>query len=104
MKQHITTEQLNELSEKGKGKLREWWKPKVGDLPLLSIGQMIEFLDEQIDKHNQKVDENDEGEYIEYSIERLLDRCWRLNGYFKTIEYSNLTDALFSAVKEILET
>lgn len=32
MKQHITTEQLNELSEKGKEKLRKWWKPKKGDL------------------------------------------------------------------------
>ncbi len=78
MKQHITTKQLNELSEKRKEKLREWWKPKEGDwvayyeagespvpykyktliignnlklekkrknvCPLLSIGQMIEFL------------------------------------------------------------
>ena len=67
MKQHITPEQLNELSDKSKDKLRKWWKPEVGDinqdghayvvshkselfkktkdLPLLSIGQMIEFLD-----------------------------------------------------------
>jgi len=89
MKQHVTVKQLNELSEKGKKKLRKWWKPKRGDkfsnlswsdevfygelsssteaesyepdkvyfkgsegegkeqdLPLLSIGQMIEFLEE----------------------------------------------------------
>lgn len=69
MKQHITEEQLNELSEKGKERLRKWWKPKEYDLymneegevssvwcceddvtstdmPLLSIGQMIEFLNE----------------------------------------------------------
>lgn len=31
MKQHITIEQLNELSSEGKNKLREWWKPQVGD-------------------------------------------------------------------------
>ena len=61
MKQHITVEQLNQLSEKGKEKLREWWEKDIvevdeskkqpemicfgyKDLPLLSIGQMIEFL------------------------------------------------------------
>ena len=76
MKQHITVKQLNELSNiQGKKKLRKWWKPKAGDkilmyedqvkvllegylpmekekhnlLPLLSIGQMIEFLDEKDD-------------------------------------------------------
>lgn len=82
MKQHITIEQLNELSEKGKERLKKWWNPKEGDwiypfnsqtnayeetelclsspaamfwdmilikaLPLLSIGQMIEFFDERI--------------------------------------------------------
>jgi len=79
MKQHITVKQLNELSEKGKERLRKKWKPKAGDmahfipegglkaetfiltlrlkeiwnkeiqkaLPLLSIGQMIEFLDKR---------------------------------------------------------
>ena len=71
MKQHISTKQLNELSEKGKKRLKKWWKPETmmelvtdGDKaivgmyipeleangikvwPLLSIGQMIEFLDE----------------------------------------------------------
>jgi hypothetical protein len=92
MKQHITIEQLKELSEKGKERLRKWWEPKKYDLivthsdylgkdgfqigffvsdygylnsgyridgeytngyrekndclPLLSIGQMIEFLEE----------------------------------------------------------
>lgn len=75
MKQHITIKQLNELSDKGKERLRKWWKPQFGDFamenegwheitlgglqafdlerqaeerrnchPLLSIGQMIEFL------------------------------------------------------------
>lgn len=78
MKQRITIEQLNELTEEQMQQLREWWKPNRGDmffypernlvllveaasddgiesagnlikklacLPLLSIGQMIEFLD-----------------------------------------------------------
>lgn len=58
MKQHITSDQLNELSKKGKEKFIEHYT-KVGgvsyttgrkiegkrlDKPLLSIGQMIEFL------------------------------------------------------------
>lgn len=65
MKQHITIEQLNELTIEQKERLREWWKPadedwytngetayavieypKIDDncLPLLSIGQCIELL------------------------------------------------------------
>jgi hypothetical protein len=92
LKQRITVEQLNELSEEQKNRLREWWKPKIANefvhyvdvpghigadehvidefdkllnggrdqdkdiLPLLSIGQMIEFLESKkptlhIDKH-----------------------------------------------------
>lgn len=76
MKQRIKIEQLNELSDEQKERLREWWNPSSGDayyyvkinstgnvpwsnktwenddmkkrtLPLLSIGQMIEFLDDQ---------------------------------------------------------
>ena len=64
MKQNITVAQLKELSEKGLTKLRKWCEEKkYGNLlaysarhllpnakfdveiPLLSIGQMIEFLD-----------------------------------------------------------
>lgn len=68
MKQRITVEQLNELTEGQKEKLREWWRPTYGDLavsnhyqdkpfsvpkepfakeictPLLTVGQMIELL------------------------------------------------------------
>ena len=34
MKQHISIEQLNELSDKGKERLREWWKPSLYDVVL----------------------------------------------------------------------
>lgn len=79
MKQRITFTQVNGLTERGKRRLQEWWKPKDGDhyyvcnsmqritssgktyiwgaemssfdeesakycLPLLSIGQMLEFM------------------------------------------------------------
>ena len=37
MKQHITVEQLKELSDKAKEKLREWWKPSEGDFYSLDM-------------------------------------------------------------------
>ena len=117
MKQNITIEQLNELSEKGKKKLRKWWKPKEGDLfldtigegqvvwcceddveegslPLLSIGQMIEFLDEHLLEGNYQIQRNGER------------NSWRLNS--DDIEFdeegkSELCDMSWQAVKEILE-
>lgn len=54
MKQHITIEQLNELSKKGRKNLEAWhlityseyMNPNDGDIKLLSIGQMIEYLEE----------------------------------------------------------
>lgn len=75
MKQRITIDDLNQLSDKQKDKLREWWQPEYGDFicsletkreglidneyitvseaiemkdkltPLLSIGQMIELVE-----------------------------------------------------------
>lgn len=74
MKQNITPQQLSQLSDKGIERLREWWKPNNFDLfydiedtthdivtpenidklkdwkdiyPLLSIGQMIELLEDE---------------------------------------------------------
>lgn len=71
MRQHVTPEQLAELTPEQQEKLREWWRPEDGDwfadyekdecvvlkdevvswhcpdnncLPLLSIGQCIELL------------------------------------------------------------
>ena len=32
MKQRITVEQLNELADEQKEKLREWWKPAYSDI------------------------------------------------------------------------
>ena len=71
MKQHILPDQLTELSPAARKRLRAWWKSANGDwfafdfgdgakaylkaydnpvpidaLPLFSVGQMIEFLDE----------------------------------------------------------
>lgn len=130
MKQHITSEQLNELSSEQKEKLTKWWKPEYGDwikhieegccdeehlyhedndegggvgnnynhriddpkleyLPLLSIGQMIEFLDDQYKNGNK----------FSLSIERSV------NGWFlyeSGDDCLELCDALWSACKSII--
>ncbi len=110
MKQRITSKQLEELSKKGKQKLEKWWKQKKylmeGDTcmcggsftvckghqewmdstkePLLSIGQMIEFL---VD--NKKQLEVILGENIDYD----------LYGLYPVKNWCNI---LWKACKEIL--
>lgn len=138
MKQHITPDQLNELSDKGKEKLREWWKPVEGDqcidpyeqiqttvwcceddveegsLPLLSIGQMIEFLDEsewiesihapqhgELNKGDLKHKDDDT-----YWEERDMSNPYNWQVYTTTVGSWNtkeLCDALWEAVKEVIE-
>jgi len=135
MKQRIKIKQLNELGEKGKKKLRKWWKPKNGDFaydklfptntliflyqdyykavycvygnenaeltkfdinewgkitPLLSIGQLIEFLE-------------DNSEHQFHIFRRTVD--WKV--IYEELHYGKilggeLCDALFEAVKEVL--
>lgn len=127
MKQHISIEQLNELTPKGKDNLRKWWKPQLGDwvcitrgiknikqhvdlnyedsewgyliepgekpssheLPLLSIGQMIEFLGEERVKNT--FTEN----YPGYEYNELRWVKW---------SETELCDALWEAVKEVLNS
>jgi hypothetical protein len=102
MKQHITVEQLKELSDKGFDNLNKWvfrnltkdankvpikYLGKVEDYHLtttedeylLSIGQMIEFLDQEV-----------------------LDEMFGDRNGFAT-EKDELCDALWYAVKEVLE-
>jgi hypothetical protein len=131
MKQHITTKDIGELSAFGREKLRKWCafsenkhlqvqciNPEsamflsnngylfkgeerempfldfVKALPLLSIGQMIEFLNEKtrenwsIKFHNNLVD-------LDYPIYKFGPDDY---------EDSSLCDALWEAVKEVLET
>jgi len=90
MKQNITVEQLNELSEKGKEKLWEWVK-KGAILPnkdfmadYMTTGMMIEFLGKV------EIIINDVGIYIKHNktVIRTKDE--------------ELADALWEAVKEVL--
>jgi hypothetical protein len=109
MKQHISKSQLNELSPVIKGKLIVYcndhkikWRLFDDDVmtkPLLSIGQMIEFLEDngnswwRIEKHEVNVFVGDipdgyEGHYT-----------WNTDKGKNT-----LCDALWVAVKEVLNT
>ena len=106
MKQNITSSQLNELSDKGKEKLKLYIftkkesmvcsskesltnthgdKPcKYCTLPLLSIGQMLEFLDD-----NSKFDIGDDWDNVVLPVE--------------IGEMNKLADALWEACKNILD-
>ena len=121
MKQHITPKQLNELSERGKDRLLDIFVKKDVKLMemifgknkeepdlkylketiehdeenrlLLSVGQMIEFLDEktssnwEIRFHKPLYDVNYPDSHISPDFE----------------DFSKLCDALWDAVKEVLE-
>ena len=90
MKQHITPEQLDELTEEQREELGKWldnhpdysceWKWAEE----LSIGQMIEFLDEQGEYPGQWVDN-----FVDWSME-------------DTKNTDRVCDALWEAVKEVL--
>lgn len=109
MKQHITVEQLKELTEEQKQRLKDWWKPGAGDFyvvwddhvalttkeskeyinkenctPLLSIGQMIELLHKK--------------DAVNHHFIQAYHNMWRVN----THENIELCDALWEAVKALL--
>ncbi len=88
MKQHITPEQLNELSNRGKKASVEAFEHEL----LPNIGQMIEFLDEQ-GCLLKIIKGRESGDYY------ISD--WR-NVSQIGLKHS-LCDALWEAVKKILE-
>lgn len=98
MKQHITPKQLNELSEKGKEKLRKWlekhpleYKFTVGKpSAILSIGKMIEFLGD--DKAAKAMLTGWEQDNLGWE-----GQCLDL------VHIDKLCDALWKAVKKVLE-
>ena len=118
MKQHITLEQLNELSKKGKEKYYEWSFKltrkeiessfsftiedliKNGRIRLMNIGQMIEFLDEE-EFH----------EFVGIEKSHINWTVWMKDNTYQEIKIiskhgktqKELCDALWKAVKEVLE-
>ena len=94
MKQHITEKQFLGLSSKGMDKYRDTFltgKVPIDKMMYVNIGQMIEFLDENT--------------ITTYSIyRRIVD--WKI--VYKDMDFGKimggeLCDALWEAVKEILE-
>ena len=146
MKQHITIDQLNELSDKGKKKLIKWWEPKEGDkflnwdeevfygelsssteaesyepdkiyfkgsagegkeknLPLLSTGQMIEFLGwlditiyagKQPTRYMRK-------KYPNKNLDLWIVQDGDYENASRSFNGNCICDALWEAVKEVLE-
>lgn len=102
MKQHITVEQFMELKDSAKVKLWEWAQAegrhylvasedKQTIYPLLSIGQMIEFLNEH--GHKDMVIKRINGDW-DYEHDRYH--------YFHPYG-QELAEALWDAVKNVLE-
>ncbi len=96
MKQFITQDQLQELSFHAGNKLANWMHKKKyrndGDYIFLSIGQMIEFLDE----HKKIVN------ITRYTSD--IAEGWNVSDVVKgTSIQIELCDALWEAVKNVLE-
>lgn len=124
MKQHISIKQLNELSEKGRKKLRKWWKPQVGDCFVIlydnttprSIGNTI-YVCTKTDIMRGGVASTPSflpllsiGKTIEFLGDKYVItnrnaswRVWDRNGKHRMIENKILCDALWEACKEVLE-
>ena len=130
MKQHITVEQLMELTEEQQQRLRELWKREFGDvfyitdykdnkevqmqvmdrvwqlivkdyrkefLPLLSIGQMIELLDNKTNELRKKDYPTEQDDKTDNDI------AITLSDIYKTLREGNdLCDVLWQAVKQVL--
>ncbi len=142
MKQHIARKQLFELNREALGKYAKWcfntlgnvasisWvnddEENICDLPLLTIGQMIEFLYEYEGEGQfnfsygevgveptgffvtcgQKKNKNvPSGERAEGSVVVAWDRgyIWKDSHIVKKADCGELCDALWEAVKEVLK-
>ena len=134
MKQHITPEQLQELTEEQKERLREWWVVREGDrffakgkwediagesapgcvesydfdgeswdkkdcLPLLSVGQCIELLEEK-DPGSWAMNRSKSGGWYITSSNLYGPKYHIITDGGK--DFVELIDALWQAVKEVL--
>lgn len=109
MKQRITFEQLNELTDEQKEQLREWWKPKVGDFYIWHSEGMKsegEFL--ATDDVGPWADE-EAGQYAipVLSVGQMIDILHARNSGFGNhhIDFDwegELCDALWDEVKQLL--
>lgn len=86
MKQYITIEQLNELNKEQLVKFYTWVESKSYQRDLISIGQLIEFLDKR--------------KFPTYWISAIGKDAGREGTYYPSAK--ELCNALWEAVKEIL--
>ena len=106
MKQHINKEQINELTDSSRKLLIEIEKDKphwdcgyYNGVPKLTIGQMIEFLADGRD-YNHMPDMTIQ--FKEFSSASLLDYGLFFKFGNDEIKHGELCDALWEAVKEVL--
>lgn len=136
MRQRLTVEQLHELNDVQKTRLREWWKPQLGDfyifkyegqywhepflidghdgyhkymnedgedpIPLMSIGQMIEFLWEKTGAYHDNFQTGVEGPEKQTFVDWEFAREVAGATAFQTYQYEPC-DALWDSVKFVLE-
>lgn len=97
MKQHISEEQWNELDNKKKN---NWfcWAVEKGYTKRISTAQLCSFSAEE--KH--EVDVPNIGRMIEFLDEMHLAEEIVKRSYYKNLNYLSLCDALWEAVKEVL--
>ena len=132
MKQHITAEQINELSEQGKKALLTWWKPKVGDLCTDLDLELKSIVLDINDKGEPFIHDLPDGDYEwsdcyypllsigqmiaflvgvygkrvdmnQYKDWSDLKSLWSVEAKSMTYIQEDLSDALWQAVKEALE-
>lgn len=111
MKQQITLKQLNELSNEQFEIIKTWFAKHCNDpfysmseaeLPLLSIGQMIEYIDEYLSKNQDEfnIRIHSAGSAWKYPGQRLTDIDPPIE--FEIEDEVELCDALWQMVKQIL--
>ncbi len=105
MKQYINPEQLKELSSEKQEVLTKWFMEKGYDdestMPLLTIGQMIEFLDENATERYSRLAMARAPSTVKGFV-----RKWIIGQYNEGFEdaemIEELCDALWVTVKKIL--
>jgi hypothetical protein len=117
MKQRITCEQLKELTEEQKQRLREWWKPEEGDMYLrLTANGRIDFIPFTFNTAESRYDNYKEfkipllniGQMIEIVANHFKEvkmPVVQIGDEVKTDFYGAmipLCDALWQSVKEVL--
>ena len=108
MKQHITPEQLQELTPEQQERLREWWTPGEGDR--ITTGESVRLVIREAhgirvyDTCGVAININNCLPLLSIGqmFELLFDRCPRVYGWTYYNDDRDLADKLWQAVKEAL--